>query len=388
MITKKIAHMNDIIIQKSREFIENNKQTLDDIKSNIFPLTGHPISLKDISYDINSIDILILTATPDETNIVRTKIKKPEYVNKGARLYTVGKMGLYNVVHVESAAGSGEIDASEDTTIAAIDIWEPKMIISVGIAYGINIDKHNLGDVVFAAQAITYSGAKISDSQIVLSKNLWIPSPDSYLKRLIKVFSQFEHGFSLHSGSIITGENVIDDDNFKNKLVEAVKALRPVGGEMESYGIYKAAHKKKIQYCFMLKGICDWGTGKNSIPKEQQKDVQLLAANNATSVVFHLLSNALYFEEIGLLTTENYYTLLDISDQFVQHQDLVDAIKHVKEIYNHYKELYKLYSNEFLDELVKYGYCDKNFDLTDKGILLLFSLPEFDPYVRYRKKAK
>ena len=376
--------MNDKIIQKSREFIDKNKQTLDVIKSNIFPLTGHPISLTDTSYDINSIDILILTATPDETNVVRTKIEKPEYVFKDARLYTVGKMGLYNVVQVESLAGSVEEGASEDTTIAAIDIWKPKMIISVGIAYGINIDKHNLGDVVFAVQAITYSGAKISDSQIVLSKNLWIPSPDSYLKRLIKVFSQFEHGFSLHSGSIITGENVIDDDNFKNKLVEAIKELRPVGGEMESFGIYKAAHKKKIQYCFLLKGICDWGTGKNSIPEEQKKDIQLLATNNAISVVYQLLNKALYFEEIGLLTVDDYYTLLDISDQLVQHQDLVDAVKHVKELYNHYKDLYKLHSNDFLDELEKYGFCDNKKDLTDKGILLLHSLPNFKPESRYK----
>ncbi|GHV82854.1 hypothetical protein AGMMS50212_01940 [Spirochaetia bacterium] len=349
-----------------------------------------PVSLSKISIDKQSIDILILTATEIETKALLHILQKNGENNWETCLvngffYHAGKIGLYNIVHVQSEPGAERMGASYDATRQAIKVWNPKMVISVGIAYGKEPAVHQLGDVLFLTHAITYSGAKISDGKIFYHNGGWAPSSDPYLNRVVDFISKLKHGFNLHSGTMITGENIIDNEEYKTMLFDSADCLEPIGGEMESYGIYKAAFEARIQYCFVLKGVCDWGVSKNDIDKITQDKIQYYAADNALSLVTIMLSDKLYFNDIGIQTVGDYAAVLRIKEQLYQHPKLIQAVEEVHKLFEYYRGFYgDAEFISFLNDMKEFGFCDHNNNLTEKGVLLLFSLPSFNPKSLYK----
>ncbi len=84
----------------------------------------------------------------------------------------------------------------------------------------------------------------------------------------------------MHFGTILSGEKLVDNPEFRAELLE----MRPeaIGGEMEGAGLCAAAANHKVEW-ILVKAICDWGDG------TKDKKYQKMAAEHAVSFVEHVL---------------------------------------------------------------------------------------------------
>jgi len=159
----------------------------------------------------------------------------------------------------------------------AIDRLNPKYVISVGICFGLQETKQALGDVVISEMIHDYERQRVSKvrpedrgatresgpqllSRARANMVLWTKAP-------------------LHFGTIISGEKLVDDADFRNKLLQLQPT--PIAGDMEAWGLSAVCHEAQKQF-IMIKGICDWGMKK-------EKDYQEIAARNACNFMLDAL---------------------------------------------------------------------------------------------------
>lgn len=172
------------------------------------------------------------------------------------------------------------------TTTKAIHIWNPKLVVMIGICAGVS-GKVQLGDLVIASQTFDYGSGKLIDGK--LHPHLTPISPEPWLWQLIEVFrnkedvlAQIKDEFPgpgstpetpmvAHMASMGTGAAVLADDAFVSELTNEDRDLR--GVDMEAYAVALAAdvcgtHRNKYP-CFILKGVVDFaGIHKNDVYHE------------------------------------------------------------------------------------------------------------------------
>ena len=165
----------------------------------------------------------------------------------------------------------------------AIRHWKPKAVIAVGIAFGIDKKKQDIGDVLVATQLQPYELARLNPNGTITQR----ADRPSGADRLVNQFRMTDDAFSRTAdewpknrfGLVLSGEKLVDNFEFMKRLRECFPEA--IGGEMEASGLYTSAHAHKVDW-LVVKAICDWGYGKNSV---QKKDWQTMAANNAAGVV-------------------------------------------------------------------------------------------------------
>ena len=120
----------------------------------------------------NIADILIVTATPIETKALHRKMEPVcsdglLYIRTEQRLYTLGKISGYNIIHCQcDDMGTQEVGASTLTTTNALNDWPCiKVVIMVGIAFGMyNEDKdhykQSFGDVLVSSKIFPYENQR------------------------------------------------------------------------------------------------------------------------------------------------------------------------------------------------------------------------------------
>jgi len=238
-------------------------------------------------------DVLLVTATKVESKAVldifqKNTGKEPHLVPIGDQIYhDIGSVNGNSVVLVQSEMGSGGLGASLLTVQKAITDLSPNEVIMVGIAFGIDPEKHSIGDVLVSKQLMLYElqrvGTKDGNPQIIPRGD---KAPAS--TRLLSYFRNAEISWDESQckasfGLILSGEKLVDNTDF----VKCLRDLEPeaIGGEMEGAGLYVACHDKKVDW-IIVKAICDWADGKKSENKEVKQE---LAAKNAASFVSHAL---------------------------------------------------------------------------------------------------
>jgi tetratricopeptide (TPR) repeat protein/nucleoside phosphorylase len=212
--------------------------------------------------------------------------------SSGNNYYYVGCIGRYGVVHVPcdkqgSISGAGVIN----TTGEAIDAWQPDAAIMVGIGFGRDEKKHNIGDVLVSEAVFNYEKAK-------RGKNVTIPrstAPECGQLLLNKFKNTPSWSFQLEDGGtaqklfglMVSGEKVVDNESFKAELFRGY-TQEAVGGDMESFGFGTTALRKNLQQWIVVKGICDWGDGNKADDEDKH---QHLAADSAVSLCVKVLED-------------------------------------------------------------------------------------------------
>ncbi|MBK8342207.1 MAG: hypothetical protein IPL12_02110 [Bacteroidetes bacterium] len=104
-----------------------------------------------IKYLLDGNFILFMTATDIETHALHKHIEPLSNVSaiiktpNGNQTYYLGKFGKYKIVHVQCGMGSLSRDASILTASNAIHLFNPKFVLMVGIAFGIDETKQKMG---------------------------------------------------------------------------------------------------------------------------------------------------------------------------------------------------------------------------------------------------
>lgn len=253
---------------------------------------------------VPGIDLLLMTVTDIERKAVLAEMDPwpgEKEILVGAisyNTYRFGQFGKYRTAQVESTMSNEGRDGAKSTLQDAINELNPKAILLVGIAFGINRRKQHLGDVIIAESVFNYELRREGESSSILrgretncssilSERFRTRRSDWHLhcsKRLINV----------HQGLLLSGSKLIDSKEFRNQLVNQFQNREPLGGEMEGAGAYEVADRKDAAI-ILVKGICDWADG------HKNNRAQPFAAYAAVSLAKHVLNKPDVLAELGAI---------------------------------------------------------------------------------------
>lgn len=234
----------------------------------------------DTSHKWGPVDILIVTALPEERDAVLRLLEDFRPIQVGeSPIYDIctlpAKKGEYKVA-VTQLSQMGNVEASIHAT-RAIGELNPVCVLMVGIAAGIK-GRVSLGDVIVSSRVIYYEQAKqtpkgpeyrpISISADPLLLHGAQNYNDASWCSLIAVESP-KHGHKkaslpkVHFGPFAVGDKVVADQSYVSTLMNLHPKL--IGVEMESYGIAAAAASAPTRPRFLaIRGVSDFA--------DEQKD--------------------------------------------------------------------------------------------------------------------
>ena len=199
-------------------------------------------------------------------------------------VYQFATVWNVKIVHMHpDSTSSFTVGGSANAVRSALERFRPKLVVSLGVAFGIDPKKQHLGDVLLSSAVIPYDiFNKDTDGVITLRSedkfcthealNAWdvlmrtpyfsLEEKEEERLSLIERNLNFKWQF----GTMLSGGSVLSNKDKKQALLQAAKKFgeeKIIGGEMEGTGIYYECRKPDIP-CIVIKGICDWGAEKNS----------------------------------------------------------------------------------------------------------------------------
>ncbi|GAB3956359.1 hypothetical protein GCM10028805_45970 [Spirosoma harenae] len=235
--------------------------------------------------------ILLVTATNTETDHLHAHIKPLDANNtiykiyKDSLCYYLGTLGYYNIIHVQCGMGATSRDAAIMTISSTINDVAPKIVIMIGIAFGINNAKQKIGDVLVSEIISPYELIRVGSKTIQRSMPAYA---SKVLVSRFKGLRGWEHKLpdgrkaKIIIANILSGEKLIDKISFRNKLLRAFPTAD--GGEMEGAGLFAACDSKADW--ILIKGICDFADGEKKINKDENQAVAVEAAIATSMVLF------------------------------------------------------------------------------------------------------
>lgn len=270
-------------------------EIIDDIKKNIIK---------------NNIRILLVTSADIEKEKLNEKLKPImgesdvlQYNYKSYEFY-IGKFGIYNVVHIQTKIGSMGDGASTLAINDALQIWNIKMVVMIGIAFGRGIDcNQKIGDILISRDIYMYEKYKIKENKEGAISCQHLSNP--YYNAGEVLFKRFKDDkiwnsdsasrAKIHVGTIASGEKIIDSSEQKRKILEMGNTTYIIGGEMEAAGLAAACLNNKINEWIVVKGISDFGDG-NKV--KNQGVNQSIAISNAVSYCEYVFSKEKIFDDL------------------------------------------------------------------------------------------
>lgn len=231
---------------------------------------------KKIKSILSKCTVMVLTANPIEKAIFHYMMftkshKKIIRILCGNTAYFVLKWDKYWVAHVHQAETGAHKNLGANTTIyEALKYFTPNVIISLGIAFGIDYLSQNIGDVIVSKRLLPYSENKRDEDKIKPDR-----SQDKVIDYWLQVRLVNASGFldGVTYGDILTGGSVMSSFEEKDKICSGyTNADFIIGGEMEGDALFQYAKIADIPGV-VIKGICDWGVAKNDIfPEEPDRE--------------------------------------------------------------------------------------------------------------------
>lgn len=242
---------------------------------------------RDERNSVSEADVLIVTVTKVESRAIMEAFKTegdravPQSI--GNRVYfNLGTVNGARVFLTQSEMGTEGLGAALLATTQSIEALSPLAIVMVGIAFGVDEEKQAIGDILVAKQLRLYDLQRVGTHEDGKPKMIWRgdkPAASPWLVNLFKGFDLLWKGTEVHFGTVLTGEKLVDNLDFREQLRHVEEEA--IGGEMEGAGLYAACQTKKVDW-ILIKGICDWADGHKS---KDKKNRQQIAATNAAEFV-------------------------------------------------------------------------------------------------------
>lgn len=315
------------------------------------------IDLEEISFNKNNW-LLLVTATDLETKYLHESFEHfNDSIGKiplGNYTYFIAKFSEYYVVHVQCGKmGSISPTSAINTISDAIKLFEPKITLMIGIAFGVDNNEQNIGDVLVSECITPYNSKKVQGGKETIRSN---DAPASRL--LIERFkSALSWEYILNDelkakkiiSPILSGEELINDVNRRDELL----AFKPTakGGEMEGVGLCSAAEGKSEW--ILVKGICDFADGNKDLDKDNN---QIIAIKSAISLCKEVFSSRKGFCSIGLNPVKRHQKQKEIINPQKINQILFDRYDKDKEQYYYSRKIDEnIFSNLKFYSLWVYG---------------------------------
>ena len=252
--------------------------------------------------NVQNFNFLVVTATEIETKSLHDVM--PEIIQRvvvGNNTYYLGQIGLYNVINVQCLQmGSLAPGGSSQTVSAALKEWDGiKAVIMVGICFGFDEDKQQIGDVIVSKSIRNYETRR-------MGKDHEIPRGGTYQSDtfLVNAFNNLILSWEnigtdgekkkLIIGDYISGEQLVDNADVRNKL--RLESPEAKAGEMEGNGLVASCEAIRKPW-ILVKAICDFADGNKGKEKDKK---QLMAAASAVRCCEAALGQSTAFESLGI----------------------------------------------------------------------------------------
>lgn len=249
---------------KTTEFFDENYKTINE---------------KYIKSELSKCKVMVITANPIEKAVLHYKIVEKEKVKIirilcETTVYYIFKWGKYWIAHIhQSQTGAGK-DMGTNTTIGdALNFFTPNVIISLGVAFGIDYETQTIGDVLVSRRIFPYSENKRDEDDVKPDR-----TQDKTIDDWLHVRLENAVGFldEVTYGDMLSGSSVMSSFEEKDRVcLGYTKDDYIIGGEMEGNAVFQYSKKLGIPGV-VIKGICDWGVLKNGIyPENPDKEKKL-----------------------------------------------------------------------------------------------------------------
>lgn len=236
----------------SREFTDSSYVLLDEYKLKKF---------------LPCCKVLIITANSIEKAMlhffIAQKDCKIRRIICGTNAYFIFKWGAYWVAHVQQPQTGSFKDLGLNTTVnEALKYFKPNVILSLGVAFGIDFTTQHIGDVIVSRKIYPYSENKRDEEEIKPDR-----TQDKTIDNWLDIRFTNVNGFldGVTYGGVLSGGIVMSSFVEKDRVCTAYsKDDYIVGGEMEGSALFQISNINNIP-CAVIKGICDWGVAKNNI---------------------------------------------------------------------------------------------------------------------------
>ncbi len=307
-----------------------------------------------ISHLIDGNFILLMTATDLETEALHKFIKPiNSYTSivktfQGSQTYYLGKFGNYKIAHVQCGMGSMSREGSILTANDAIKILNPKFILMMGIAFGIDETKQKIGDVLVSEAIIPYNSKRVGKKETI-TRAVASAASKTIVNRF-KNLRTWEHFLDevnkseLICGHLLSGEELIDNKVYRDKLHKKFPTAK--GGEMEGAGLLSACDGK-LEW-IIVKGICDFADGNKNLNKEENQEI---AVNAAISACLEVFSSKTAFDDFKISSIE-----VDETQKEAESVENINAV--LFDIYDDDYEKYyilRIADNDFNNVIAQYG---------------------------------
>ncbi|MCI9428161.1 MAG: hypothetical protein HFI81_10505 [Eubacterium sp.] len=242
---------------------------------------------------------LFVTANEHEREAFEARFILKEKRNILGKPYYMGRFGNYTVAYIHMEEQGPTNPAATPLVGELVRELNPIAVVMVGIAFGADESKQKIGDVLVSDKILPY------DSQKVLKdKTIYKEVPKEVGFQLLNAFREYrDWNYYLtnsmksvvHIGSMLTGSSLIDNYEFRSRLLTDFVDNKPIGGEMEAQGIYTISRLHGIPEWIIVKAICDWGYNKNNPNKEKDQEI---AANAAVDYCYHVFSRSGVFDSL------------------------------------------------------------------------------------------
>jgi nucleoside phosphorylase len=233
----------------------------------------------------------VLVATKIELDAVLKRLRPPKNkravlrVHEGSNTCFLGRLGVTEVVLCMTAMGSSSRDASTLVTAEIFGSWNLPAVIMVGIAFGKDPAKQQIGTVLVSDRILPYEPQRIGETANE-DRGIQHSAGPVLLNRFRNVigwsFKSPNGGeCGIQTGPILSGEKLVDNREFKRQLFERYPTA--IGGEMEGAGVAASAERNRREW-IVVKAICDWGDGTKT------KQHQGFAAASSVDLVEHVLN--------------------------------------------------------------------------------------------------
>ena len=293
-VSKGVILMNPVD-QNMREFWYNmGKQVVEEYKDKLNMPIGKVLPLGTLNEKLSQCEIILLTANSVENAIITRDLKKschveePEKIITDKQMYQFFTLLNHNITHIipqrtSSFTENGSADAVR-SVLSHIDKSNNKLkaIFSLGVAYGVNPKVgrdekgQSIGDVLVSNRLIRWDAfmktingeIQYDDHDFVYVADEILGGCKEYLRMKDMPWSkELNIGqFNWFLGTLLCGNAVINDPDFKNALLRATEryGIRDtiIGGEMEGSGIWFSNSFSSVPI-IIIKGICDWAENKN-----------------------------------------------------------------------------------------------------------------------------
>lgn len=245
------------------------------------------------------VDVVIMTVTDPERaavlNFMRPWPGRREVLKRSIDLvtYHFGRFGNYCVAQVDSTMSTEGREGATLTAQRAITQLNPKALLLLGIAFGVDRKSQRMGDVLIANTIFPYDHAKVSSKLMRRGVPILCGNILANRFRTYRDDWKLDAGgrpIKVHTGLVLSADKLVKERKFRDALLKEFPNMQ--GGEMEGHGAYAAAQGAKVEM-ILIKAICDWG---DHLKNDRS---QAFAAYAAASLASHVLSKPGVLDALG-----------------------------------------------------------------------------------------